>query len=79
MQAIERTELEKKLQDKKRKAEQIGEWLKDNIHADNWMDKVTERNDLSVQIEVINQQLSGNWFPQPRTWSQCNPKENNRF
>lgn len=61
MKHLYKVELEKKYKSKKLELESIGRWLLLNIKHPEWHKKVNKRNQLSVEIEVIRQQLTGRW------------------
>lgn len=58
-------DFEIELKQLKREYEQIQEWLLKNTTHPDFMKKVSERNDLSVRIEVKKQQVRGDWFDFP--------------
>jgi len=39
---------------------ELSEWIRSNTNHPDWMKKVSERNDVSVQMEVKRQQKNGN-------------------
>ncbi len=56
-------EAEKQCKDLQLRIDKINEWAKDNVKHPDFMKKVSERNDLSVQLEVKKQQRDGRWMP----------------
>lgn len=53
----------KRLKVLKEKYEQLTEWLQNNTRSTDFLKVVSERNDLSVQMEVLKQQITGRWQP----------------
>lgn len=53
----------KQLSTLKEKYEQLTEWMKLNTRHKDFSKVVSERNDLSVQMEVVRQQRNGTWKP----------------
>jgi len=51
----------KQLSTLKEKYEQLTEWMKLNTRHKDFSKVVSERNDLSVQMEVVRQQRNGTW------------------
>ena len=62
---LEQRQLEKDIKSLKAQQQTIQEWLLHNTTHPDFMKKVSERNDLSVRIEVKKQQIRGDWFDFP--------------
>ena len=62
---LEQRQLEKDIKSLNAQQQTIQEWLLHNTTHPDFMKKVSERNDLSVRIEVKKQQIRGDWFDFP--------------
>lgn len=63
-------QLSVELKNLRRKYDELTEWISQNTSHPDFLKKISERNDLSVQIEVKKQQKNGDWFtitPSPYT------------
>lgn len=54
-------EAEKDYKILQQKYDQLSEWISNNTRHPDFNKKVSERNDLSVQMEVKRQQKNGTW------------------
>lgn len=59
----------KRLKILKERYEQLTDWLINNTKSPDFLKMVSERNDLSVQMEVLKQQITGRWQP-PSNYAQ---------
>lgn len=54
-------EAEKDYKILQQKYDQLSEWISNNTRNPDFNKKVSERNDISVQMEVKRQQKNGTW------------------
>lgn len=54
-------EAEKEYKELQKRYDELSEWISGNIKHPDFTKKVSERNDISVRMEVKRQQKNGNW------------------
>jgi hypothetical protein len=64
---------EKELKLLQKKHEEISNWMINNTAHPEFIKKVSERNSLSVQIEVKRQQKRSDWYTAPQRGVLINP------
>lgn len=52
-----------KIAELKKRYNELTVWISENTNHPTWMEVVSERNAISVQLEVLKQQERGMWKP----------------